>query len=172
MKHLEPWRYIVFSALCLQISSVQAACTLDQLKWLSGEWQAKMGQSTVLERWQVLSNNTFEGEGRTIAADGKVKQQESLRLVQMQQQIFYLAKVAHNPLPVAFKLEECAAGRLKFVNMAHDFPKQLDYVLQQSAADPSVPALPSEHKSENLQLQVYVSDGAGKGFTLLFTKKQ
>jgi len=156
---------------------VQAACTLQQLSWLSGEWQASMGKSTVLERWQAVSADSFEGEGQTIAADGNIKQQESLRLVQMQQQIFYLAKVSHNPLPVAFKLEECAAGRLKFVNMAHDFPKQLEYILKpvEQAAGPA--AAPSQLQSQSQlqspsQLQVHVSDGAGKGFSLLFLKQR
>lgn len=170
MQYLKRCRYLVLSALCLQFSVVQAACTLEQFSWLSGEWQASMSKSTVLERWQVLSAETFEGEGKTIAANGKVKQQESLRLVQMQQQIFYLAKVAHNPLPVAFKLEECAAGRLKFVNMAHDFPKQLEYVLTQPRSQPPVPGQKAEQPAEQ-QLQVHVSDGAGKGFSLLFSKK-
>lgn len=155
--------------LWLPLATAQAACTLEQLSWLSGEWQASMGKSSVLERWQAISADSFEGESQTIAADGKVKQQESLRLVQMQQQIFYLAKVSHNPLPVAFKLEACEAGRLKFVNMAHDFPKQLEYVLK-----PVETSAGSEADLSNLQpqLQVNVSDGAGKGFSLLFLKKR
>lgn len=170
MQYLKRCSYLVISALCLQFSAVQAACTLEQFTWLSGEWQASLGKSTVLESWQVRSAETFEGEGKTIAADGKVKQQESLRLVQMQQQIFYLAKVAHNPLPVAFKLEECAAGRLKFVNMAHDFPKQLEYVFIQPSSQPPVSGQKDEQSTE--QMQVHVSDGAGKGFSLLFSRKR
>lgn len=74
--------------LWLPLATAHAACTLEQLSWLSGEWQASMGKSTVLERWQAISADSFEGESQTIAADGKVKQQESLRLVQMQQQLF------------------------------------------------------------------------------------
>jgi len=172
MRYLKRWLSMVLSALCLQFSVVQAACTLEQLTWLSGEWQASMGKSTVLERWQVLSADTFEGEGKTIAADGKIKQLESLRLVQMQQQIFYLAKVSHNRLPVAFKLEECSAGRLKFVNMAHDFPKQLEYVLTQSSPQLPVPEDKAGYPAayQQVQLQVHVSDGAGQGFSLLFSK--
>ncbi|RVU33415.1 hypothetical protein EOE67_16975 [Rheinheimera riviphila] len=165
MKHLKLKFYLVLSALWLPLTTVQAACTLDQLTWLSGEWQASIGKSTVLERWQAVSADSFEGEGQTITADGKIKQQESLRLVQMQQQIFYLAKVAHNPLPVAFKLEECTAGRLKFVNMAHDFPKQLEYMLKPVESSAGSDAA-------QVQLQVNVSDGAGKGFSLLFLKKR
>lgn len=169
MKHLKLQRYLASPTLWLSVLlsplTLQASCTLDQLSWLSGEWQASMGKSTVLERWQAVSADSFEGEGQTIAADGKVKQQESLRLVQMQQQIFYLAKVSHNPLPVAFKLEECAAGRLKFVNMAHDFPKQLEYILKPVESSAGAAAAQS-------QLQVNVSDGADKGFSLLFLKKR
>lgn len=164
MPHLQLCRSIALLILLFPLARVQAACTLTQLTWLSGEWQASMGKSTVLERWQAVSGDSFEGEGQTIAADGKVKQQESLRLVQMQQQIFYLAKVSHNSLPVAFKLEECTAGRLKFVNMAHDFPKQLEYILKPVEQTAGLAAAQS-------QLQVHVSDGAGKGFSLLFLKQ-
>lgn len=62
------------------------------------------------------------------------------------------------------RIEKCTAQQLIFEDKAHDFPKQLDYALQPSAAEPRVPT--SAYKSENLQLRVAVSDGVAKGFTL------
>ncbi len=67
--------------------------------------------------------------------------------------VYYLSKVTHNELPVAFRLSECADGRFVFVNPAHDFPKRLDYV----------------REGED-RLKVRVSDGADKGFTLDFAR--
>lgn len=161
MNIFKDYRSLVAVFIFTNISGAEAGCTLSQLHWLEGEWQARQGQSTVVERWQKTSANTFEGEGQTLSAAGQLQQQESLRLVDMQQDIFYLAKVKHNPLPVAFKLEECAPERLTFVNPAHDFPKQLVYQLRPTAA----------HSTQTPQLEVLVSDGAGKGFKLLFVKK-
>ena len=67
--------------------------------------------------------------------------------------VFYIAKVGHNDLPVAFRLSECEAGRFAFVNAGHDFPRRLDYVRQ-----------------GNDRLSVRVSDGGDKGFTLDFAR--
>jgi hypothetical protein len=69
-------------------------------------------------------------------------------------EVFYIAKVAHNPLPIAFKLSECGEGLAVFTNPAHDFPRRLEYRLAGDA------------------LSVQVSDGTegGKGFTLNFKR--
>jgi hypothetical protein len=58
---------------------------------------------------------------------------ESLRLVAMSDEIFFIAKVASNPLPVAFKLTQCANKIAVFENPHHDFPQTLSYQLIQSS---------------------------------------
>ncbi len=128
--------------------------TLGSLDWLLGEWIADGARSTFRESWAARGPQTWEGTGvETSKADPGKESGEVLRLVEMADGVFYLSKVTHNELPVAFRLSECADGRYAFVNPAHDFPKRLDYVRE--GAD---------------RLKVRVSDGADKGFTLDFAR--
>ncbi len=128
--------------------------TLASLDWLLGQWVAEGAQSTIRESWTARSSTTWEGEGSEASkADPAKTSREDLRLVEMSHGVYYLAKVAHNELPVAFRLSECADDRFVFVNPAHDFPKRLDYV-----------------REGGDRLSVRVSDGAGKGFTLNFVR--
>ena len=43
--------------------------------------------------------------------------------------IFYIAKVHHNELPIAFKLTQCSDSVAVFENPEHDFPKKIEYKL-------------------------------------------
>jgi ketosteroid isomerase-like protein len=145
-------------AATLAMSALPAAAgacdTLDSLGWLLGEWVADGAKATFRESWTAVGPRTWEGRGvetsKTVPAKAS---SEVLRLVEMAGGVFYLSKVTHNELPVAFRLSECADGRFAFVNAAHDFPKRLDYVRE--GAD---------------RLKVRVSDGADKGFTLDFAR--
>ncbi len=127
---------------------------LSSLEWLLGEWVADGEKSEFRESWAARGPWTWEGRGVEASKSDPAKSSaEELRLVEMAGGVFYLSKVAHNELPVAFRLSECADGRFAFVNPAHDFPKRLDYV----------------REGED-RLRVRVSDGADKGFTLDFTR--
>lgn len=128
--------------------------TLNSLEWLLGEWIADGAKSTFRETWTARGPQTWEGRGAEASkADPAKSSTEELRLVEMAGGVFYVSKVTHNDLPVAFRLTECADGRFVFVNPAHDFPKRLDYL--RDGAD---------------RLQVRVSDGAERGFTLDFVR--
>lgn len=145
-------------AAILVLSALPAAAnecrTLAALDWLLGEWVADGAKSTFRESWTARGPQTWEGRGvETSKADPARTSGEVLRLVEMADGVYYLSKVTHNELPVAFRLIECADGRFVFVNPAHDFPKRLDYV----------------REGED-RLQVRVSDGADKGFTLEFAR--
>ncbi len=145
-------------AAILALSALPAAAgecrTLGSLEWLLGEWVADGARSTFRESWAARGPKTWEGTGVEVSkADPAQASGETLRLVEMADGVFYLSKVTHNELPVAFRLSECAGGRFVFVNPAHDFPRQLDYV----------------RDGEN-GLRVRVSDGADQGFTLDFAR--
>lgn len=128
--------------------------SLSAARWLLGDWVAGGEKSVYHESWAELGPQTFEGTGSEHAMlDGKAIGTESLRLVEMTGRVFYIAKVAHNELPVAFRLTECGADRLVFENPAHDFPRRLEYRLETSGT-----------------LAVGVSDGRDKGFTLIFER--
>ncbi len=111
-----------------QSTGVQATeChSLTALNWLMGEWQTQQQKNHTIERWIKSSDKTFEGEGKT------ANSMEYLRLLEMSGEIFYIAKVAHNPLPVAFKLTHCAkSGKERhfiFENKQHDFPNIIEYL--------------------------------------------
>ena len=150
-------KVITFVALCLVFQpTVQAkACsTITSLTWLVGQWSSKNNKLKVNESWQQISAKTLEGSGYTYSFEKNTRvSSETLRLVEMSGEVFYLAKVASNDLPVAFKLTSCTANTAVFENSQHDFPQKISYQL---------------NKASNLS--VYVSDKAGKGFSIEFIR--
>lgn len=146
------------SALALALFCMPAFAgecnSLDSLSWLLGEWVAEGEKSAFRETWTSRSPTTWEGQGiQTSKAMPANASSEELRLVKMKDGVFYVAKVSHNPLPIAFRLNECEGARFAFVNPAHDFPRRIEYARQ----------------GED-QLRVRVSDGADGGFTLDFVR--
>ena len=128
---------------------------LSQLDWLLGEWHMDGQGSAVTERWQRVSDVSFEGLGSTTSkANPTQTTSESMRLVDMSGDLFFLAKVPNNPLPVAFAASGCAPGQVLFTNEGHDFPQYLAY---QVVADGS--------------LKVQVSSRNNPGFVLTYQKK-
>ncbi len=127
---------------------------LSGIRWLIGQWTCVTGTSVTTEVWVEASSRTFEGKGETRSPDGKtLLSSETLRLVEMSGEVFYLAKVAHNAFPTPFKLIESSGTRAVFVHETHDFPKRIEYVLE--AGD---------------RLTAHVSDGGGKGFSIAFRR--
>lgn len=137
------------------VSAEAPGCaSLDTMRWLLGDWTADGNDTTFHESWKELGPRTFEGTGVERAKpDGAAKGGESLRLVEMAGGVFYISKVTHNELPVAFRLNVCSDGVFVFDNPEHDFPKRLEYRRQPDG-----------------RLKVTVSDGAGKGFALDFAR--
>jgi hypothetical protein len=104
--------------------------TLAGISWLTGNWISKNSKRIIVENWEKVSENTYEGYSETRSMDKKnVLNFESLRLVSMSGGIFYMAKVSHNQLPIAFKLTQCSDSLAVFENPDHDFPKKIQYRL-------------------------------------------
>lgn len=142
------------AAVAAAPSAEAADCgALESLRWLLGDWRADGGKTSFHESWRELDPQTFSGTGIERAnPDGTVKGAEDLRLVAMGGEVFYVSKVSHNALPVAFRLSSCADGLFVFENPAHDFPRRLEYRRGDDA------------------LTVRVSDGAERGFALAFQR--
>lgn len=121
--------------------------------WLLGEWESKSDKSTTVETWKWISEQTLEGKSITYDKDKNVKNSESLRLLKMEGEIFYLAKLKHNKLPIAFKLTKLTHSLAVFENPDHDFPTKLEYKLKDS---------------ENLIVTVSSSD---KTFDVIYKKR-
>jgi hypothetical protein len=145
---------VLLGAVAWAGAHAQDCSNLQVAAWLLGEWQGMRGENRIVERWQKVSGETFEGIGTTSRTD-EMGESETMRLVAMEQRVFYVAKVEQNPLPIAFALTQCDAQRLVFENPAHDFPKKFEYQL----TDPNT-------------LSVRVSDGAQRAFTLTFNRKK
>ncbi|WDE14024.1 DUF6265 family protein [Thalassomonas haliotis] len=129
--------------------------SLRAVDWLLGSWRGTDGNNVIIESWQKVSPLTYEGLGETRSkASNALKGSESMRLVEMSNHVFYLAKVRHNELAVAFKLTRCSKRSAVFENPEHDFPQKLHYQLQ------------GEHK-----LTVTVSNGKDEGFTINLDKR-
>ena len=135
----------------------QSYSNLDNLSWLSGTWKFEMGKSAAIEEWQEITASTFEGAGYSVKGEtGDTTLVESLRLVNMHGDIFYMPYVKHNPAPVAFKLVYATQDSFVFENQQHDFPKKIIYI-----------------KKDNTRFEAYVEGhekGKFKSFTLYFNR--
>lgn len=146
--------------LCLVLSFTSYSQTnencaeLAELAWLGGHWVSEGEKRDTLEFWRKISDDTFEGVGKVLNKEGQLTSQESLRLVQMGGNIFYLAKVKHNALPIAFKAAQCSSAAVTFENAEHDFPNTLTYSLKTN------------------QLHVTVKGKDGDGFALIFKRHE
>jgi len=131
------------------------ACeSLASLDWVLGEWTSVDDVNPTRESWRRISTDTFEGVGsaRSPGTGGMIVT-ETLRLVSMSGGVYYIAKVAHNDLPVAFAATACEDGSATFENPAHDFPKRLVYRLE----DPD-------------RMTVAVGSDGENGFTIRFIR--
>lgn len=152
-------KVISVMSLCLVLQTALQAktCdTLDSFTWLVGNWKSESNKLKINESWKQISSKTFEGSGYTFSVEeNKIVSSETLRLVEMSGEVFYVAKVASNALPVAFKLTSCTAETAIFENSLHDFPKKLSYQL---------------NKENNIT--VFVSGENGKGFSIEFISEK
>jgi len=144
-------------ALLFSLSTAVGAAPCDSLqsvRWILGDWKTEGGQTTTSESWGEVSPRTFEGRGEARTTDtNELRSSETLRLVEMSGELFYVAKVGHNEVPVAFKLTGCTEESAVFENPDHDFPRRLEY-----------------RRTGKNKMLVRVSDGGDKGFQVEFER--
>ncbi|MFT5705214.1 MAG: hypothetical protein ACI8SK_001169, partial [Shewanella sp.] len=72
---------------------------IESLSWLVGDWEYKGDKLKLSESWQQVSASTLEGIGQTKSLEtNELLSAETLRLVEMSGEVFYVAKVASNEL--------------------------------------------------------------------------
>lgn len=145
-----------FLLALISCQKVGAECSsLSVANWLLGDWEDRRQDRVISESWQRISDRTFEGKGKTYSiARELVVNDEVLRIVSMQDDVFFIAKVRNNEFPVAFKLTSCADRRLIFENPDHDFPNKIIY-----------------RREQEDEIKVRVSGDSGEQFTLHYQKK-
>ncbi|MFH0734869.1 MAG: DUF6265 family protein [bacterium] len=95
-----------------------------------GKWICLNGDKIQTETWEEILDNTFRGKGINIDnTTNKIMDYEDLLLVQMDNDIFYIAKVSKNEFPVPFKLTAVSKNQVVFENPNHDFPQKIIYSL-------------------------------------------
>ncbi|WP_143731756.1 DUF6265 family protein [Microbulbifer sp. GL-2] len=147
------WLSLIIVAFHSQVFA-SGSCSLSDLGWLEGNWYFETDKLKVIEHWERISPKTLEGNGLTKSTrSGDIISSETLRLVEMSGEIFYVAKVKSNDFPVPFKLVQCSSRHAGFENVNHDFPKKLIYQL-----------VDANH------IDVFVSGEKEKEFTMKYTR--
>lgn len=152
MKKLLPL-FLTLAALVAPHSSHQKPQGIDELSWLLGQWQrlnAPPG-TTAFEFWEKQTDTEYKGIGFTLK-DTDTVFVEHLQLLQEDNALFYIAKVAENDNPVRFRLTYTNADGFTCENPEHDFPKVISY------------------KLEHNKLIASISDGASRKKDFVFNK--
>ena len=98
-KHL----FCIFALLVFCFCGHKEKSELITLEWILGEWISDEGTNITKEFWHRVSPYTYEGGGLTVSKlDKTTISTETLRLVVMSGEIYYIAKVSHNEFPVSF----------------------------------------------------------------------
>lgn len=100
--------------------------TIDQLQWIAGEWKFRDNGTTVFELWAKRSDKLIEGTSFSVVLDDTVIY-ETMRISEINGEVFFIANVAHNNGEVAFKLTKNSSKGLVFENIEHDYPTRIIY---------------------------------------------
>jgi Domain of unknown function (DUF6265) len=103
---------------------------LAKLSWLTGTWTRTNNEMdrTGMERWQKSSSMELRGIGVSIKGKDTLFV-EKLRILVRQNDLFYVADVPENQMPVYFKLTEVTDTGFICENPEHNFPKRISYQL-------------------------------------------
>lgn len=114
------------SAVPAQTVAKNAAVTISDLGWMSGDWQtAKGGRAQIDEHWTLPAGATMLGMGRTVVGE-KTVEFEFLRIEQRANGIYYVASPNGGPT-TDFKMTRLIGQEVIFENPEHDFPKRIVY---------------------------------------------
>lgn len=99
---------------------------IEDLAWLSGDWETAPGRMQIDEHWTKVAGNSLIGMSRTVAG-GKTVFFEYLRIEARGAEIFYVAHPKARTPGTDFKLVKLNGQEAVFENPAHDFPKRIIY---------------------------------------------
>jgi hypothetical protein len=101
---------------------------LDALAWLAGHWREEIERGFTEELWLPPRGGLLLGLNRSSSGPGRAHF-EFLRIVEDEHGIAYLASPAGAP-PTPFRLTALDAQHVVFENPGHDFPKRIEYRLE------------------------------------------
>ncbi|MGB1048939.1 MAG: DUF6265 family protein [Rhodothermales bacterium] len=96
---------VLFAMASLPSAAQEASCgNLDSVAWMAGTWETESNSRRTVEHWAFVSEKTMEGWGRVYRTDSRnIEGEETLRLLEMSGEVFFVAKVGGNAFPVPFK---------------------------------------------------------------------
>jgi hypothetical protein len=99
---------------------------IEDLAWISGDWETAPGPSRIDEHWTTVAGNSMIGMSRTVAG-GKTVFFEYLRVEARGGGIYYVAHPKARTPGTDFKLVRLSRQEAVFENLTHDFPKRIIY---------------------------------------------
>jgi len=99
---------------------------IEDLAWLSGDWETAPGRMQIDEHWTKVAGNSLIGMSRAVAG-GKTVFFEYLRIEARGADIYYVAHPKARTPGTDFKLARLTSQEAVFENPAHDFPKRIIY---------------------------------------------
>jgi len=111
--------------LALLVTTLQAAPTVQDVKWLTGCWEFTRGGRHVIEQWSAPEGGTLIGMSRTVA-NGKTVEFEFLMIREGAGGLEYVARPS-GQAEGTFTSTRVADGEVAFENPTHDFPTRIIY---------------------------------------------
>src|SRR4030095_3637103 len=126
--------HIIYAALLALIvaavpnpKSATIVSDINELSWISGDWQSPPGGRTQTEEhWTLPAGSSMLGMSRTLAG-AKTAEFEFLRVEQRDDGIYYVAQPKGRCPATDFKLTRVTGQEAVFENPTHDFPKRIIY---------------------------------------------
>src|SRR5690349_18050491 len=118
----------VIATLLLPVAARQTRASFDNLSWIAGCWQGKMGSGTTQEQWMKPEGDSMLGMSRTVV-NGKTPYFEFLQIKRDGDDLVYVARLQGKE-PTPFKLVKLNESAAVFENLQHDFPQRIAYQRQ------------------------------------------
>lgn len=99
---------------------------VDRLRWLTGCWQNRVGQTVTDEQWMAPAGQAMIGMSRTVSNE-RLRAWEALRIVTDSGRLVYVAQ-PQGGAPTRFVATAISDTLAVFENPAHDFPQRIAYV--------------------------------------------
>lgn len=109
--------------------SAAPAFDLDDVAFLAGSWRSEAGNAVTEELWMPPRGGLMPGLNRSVRGSGRAEF-EFLRLEATSEGVTYWASPG-GAKPTPFRLVEAKEGYALFTNPGHDFPKRIEYRLEE-----------------------------------------
>lgn len=117
-------RIVLFALAWTALVAAEPA-RVEDLAWMTGDWELGAGPMTTEEHWSRVAGGTLLGTGRTIAG-GKTVFFEFMRIETRADGIYFVGQPKGGP-GTDFKLVRVEGKSVTFENLGHDFPKRILY---------------------------------------------